>query len=163
MSQSTQCLGPVVPLAMFHVSSLISHIAQIQLTLEFNQFLLSSSEQSQIFIPFNLRKALAKPSFDLGKFSTKSSPISFDLLQSFSLYLPLRFTSSKNWASRLVHCGDRWINSHYLKSSFHISFKYPTFVMVKKSLKEYLFTINFPWTLNFKQMKWHIPSNWGLF
>ena len=99
MSQSTQCLGPVVPLAMFHVSSLISHIAQIQLTLEFNQFLLSSSEQSQIFIPFNLRKALAKPSFDLGKFSTKSSPISFDLLQSFSLYLPLRFTSSKNWAS----------------------------------------------------------------
>ena len=162
MSQTTQCLGSVVPLAMFHMCHLWYRTLH-KFSWHWNQFLLSSSEQSQIFIPFNLRKALAKPSFDLGKFSTKSSPISFDLLQSFSLYLPLRFTSSKNWASRLVHCGDRWINSHYLKSSFHISFKYPTFVMVEKSLKEYLFTINFPWTLNFKQMKWHIPSNWGLF
>ena len=83
MSQSTQCLGSVVPLAMFHMCHLWYRTLH-KFSWHWNQFLLSSSEQSQIFIPFNLRKALAKPSFDLGKFSTKSSPISFDLLQSFS-------------------------------------------------------------------------------
>ena len=98
MSQSTQCLGSVMPLAMFHMCHLWYRTLH-KFSWHWNQFLLSSSEQSQIFIPFNLRKALAKPSFDLGKFSTKSSPISFELVQSFSLYLPLRFTSSKNWAS----------------------------------------------------------------